>query len=289
MSVRAHRARTGGPVKAPGEPVPRPNCLGSPATRPPAECHRPRAESTLARGIPSTMESPAKPVLAVKWKRTLASIVVVARDVNQSIFKPSWLLREGILLAGETDGPETVFAAGLTKVTTDSFELLVLPDRIQMGLPPDASGGDALVSRVLGGVARTLPHTPFVAVGLNNSFEVSPTDAVGFFEWNRRKFGSQWALTQTDENPRNRYGCSFAFDAFDGARMRVRAAVGASPDEAGTETETDGSVKPYVVKLHCNLHRDLPPADGIRELIRILSLWDQVRARTESIAKGLAE
>jgi hypothetical protein len=233
------------------------------------------------------MESPSLTVRRVKWKRTVASIVLVARDFNQSIFKPAWLLRQGILLDGEPDGPETVFAPGVTKVTTDQFDFLVLPDRMQLVFPPEASGSEVIANRILGGVAQRLPHTPFTAVGINNSFEVSPTDPAGFFAWNRRTFASPWALSQTDGNERNRYGCSFAFDAFGGARMRVRAAVSASPDETATEREPEQNAKPYVVNLHCNLHRDLPRDDGVAELVRMLSLWGEARALTQTFAEEL--
>jgi len=234
------------------------------------------------------MAAPQGMPVPVKWKLTLSSAVLIARDVNQSIFKPAWLLNQGILLEGETDGSETVFAPGITRVATDSFELLVLPDRIQLRLPPDVRDGDAFVTRVLGGITRTLPHTPFSAVGLNNQYEVCPTDAKGFFDWNRRMFASPWALAHTDDNPRNRFGCSFAFDAFDGARMRVRAAVTAAPGTSEVDPEDTGPVQPYLVNLHCNLHRDLPASDTIRELSRMLSLWKDVRTVTQGFAEGLS-
>lgn len=217
-----------------------------------------------------------------------SSVVVLARDVNQSIFKPAWLLKTGILLEEELDARSIVFAPGITRVPSPMFELLVLPDRIQMRFPPDSHQADALLSRVLGGIVRTLPHTPFAAVGLNFQHEVTPADASGFYEWNKRAFAAPWAMRNTDDNSRTRYGCSFAYDAFGGARMRVRAAVSAR----SSATPNDGAVwklMPYVVSVHCNLHRDLPTEDTTRELTRMLSIWQKVRDETVRLVASLSD
>ncbi|RJP33961.1 MAG: hypothetical protein C4547_11525 [Phycisphaerales bacterium] len=172
---------------------------------------------------------------------------------------------------------------------TDGFELLVLPDRVQIQFPPAADDADAYLARVLGGIAKTLPHTPYSAIGLNNKYEVRPADSAGFAAWNRKTFASPWALAQTQSKAQERFGCSFAYDAFDGARMRIRAEVSAKTPAGAGEPGGEATLASYVVTLNCNLHRDLKDLDvePTRELTRMLSRWKRVREQTRSLARSL--
>lgn len=220
-----------------------------------------------------------------------SSVVVLCKDVNQSIFSPVWLLKNGILLEDEFRPEEAVFVPGLTRVNTSKFEFMALPDRLQVQFPTIVDDADAVLARVLGGVAKTLPHTPFVAVGLNNHFIIKPTNAGGFAEWNRTMFASPWASKQSMGSARDRFGSSFAYDAFNGARMRVRAAVSAETTLAAEDHEGVLATPPYVVSLHCNLHRDLqaPGVEVSKELPRMMSLWKQVREDAMRIAWSLLQ
>jgi hypothetical protein len=220
-----------------------------------------------------------------------SSVVVLAKDVNQSIFSPVWLLKNGILLEEEVRPEETVFVPGLTRVNTANFEFMALPDRLQMQFPASVYDADTVLARVLGGVAKILPHTPFVAVGLNNHFVLKPTDASHFAEWNRAIFASPWALRQATGTARDRFGTSFAYDAFGGARMRVRAAVSAESTNPSEGQAATVATPPYVVNLHCNLHRDLqlPNVEVSKELPRMLALWKLFREETARIARSLLQ
>lgn len=224
---------------------------------------------------------PAEPALV------LSSVVLIAKDVNQSIFSPAWLLKHGILLDEEAGGDDFVFARGLTRVRTPAFQLLVLPDRLQMRLALESDAADALIMRVVGGVVKTLPHTPFSAIGLNFQYQFEPTDAASFHEWDLARFAAPWALKTTDrDNPRTRYGCTFAYDAYDGARMRVRAVVSAKDDEAAPP-QMEPNMPPYVVEIHCNLHRDLKPETSTTQIIRTLAHWKDVRQDAIELIRSL--
>jgi len=220
-----------------------------------------------------------------------SSVVIIAKDVNQSIFSPVWLLKNGILLDDEFRPEEAIFVPGFTKVTTATFEFMVLPDRLQVQFPATVDDGDAILSRVLIGVTKTLPHTPFTAVGLNNHFLLRPTNAVEFAAWNRRIFASTWATSLTQGSDRDRFGCTFAYDSHAGARMRIRAAVSADQAHSDPESEIIDSPIPYAVNLHCNLHRDLTETgvEVSKELPRMISLWKQVREETLKIARSLLQ
>lgn len=216
-----------------------------------------------------------------------SNVVILARDANQSIFKPSWLVKNGILQEEEANGDDVQYVPGLTRVRIAAFELLVLPDRLQIQFPPDAEDGDAIVERVLGGICRTLPHTPLVAVGLNYQHVLEPAEPAKFFEWNRKWLAAPWALKHTDQaDHRTRFGCSFAYD-YRGARMRVRVAVSVRPGEPRPQPQDKDL--PYVVNVHFNLHRDLPLEDPAKELFRMLSSWQAVRNQTGELMTSLSD
>jgi hypothetical protein len=227
-------------------------------------------------------EAQGKPKRAttLQW----SSVIVLAKDINQSIFRPGWLLKHGILLEEEADAPEAVFAPGITQVPTKHFELLVLPDRIQVRLLPDIEDATPFLARVIGGTAKTLPHTPFRAVGINFEHRLEPATPGGFFEWDVARLASPWALGNVEKcDRRARFGCSFAHD-FMGARMRVRATVSASDSEKADHTK---DTIPYGVTVSCNLHRDLPTDGWERELARMLSMWPSTREHADKIVRSL--
>jgi len=234
----------------------------------------------------------AKPGLSKRVERAettlvMSSVVILARDVNQSIFTTLWLVKNGILLEEEASVRDLVVAAGITRVPTPEFELLVLPDRLQMRFDPKTPDATGTLNRVLGGIAKTLPHTPFSAVGLNFQHELVPTGPADFFEWNRRIFASPWALTRVNDDTRTRFGCNFAYDAYDGARMRVSAGVKSQADTSTDRASSAPTHEPYVVVVSCNLHRDLSADNAPKELPRMLGLWRSVRDDTTELVASL--
>jgi hypothetical protein len=216
-----------------------------------------------------------------------SSVVIIGRDVNQSIFSPVWLFKQGILLEEEITPEKSIFVAGLTRVETSVFEFMVLPDRIQLKFSTSTEESVAVLTRVILGATRTLPHTPFTAIGMNFEHKLVPTDANGFAEWNRKMLACPWAVSQVKGEPRDRFGCSFAYDAYGGARMRVRVAVLAQPAQAAPALPTESNIVPYAVNLHCNLHRDLQGTDSLKEMPRMLSFWKQAQDESFRLARSL--
>lgn len=89
--------------------------------------------------------------------------VVVARQFNPSVITDRWLERHGIVLDGEfSDG--CFYTPPAVKVSTIGFELLALPDRLQ--LTPKPESRDSAIERI-SKLVRLLEHTPYVAVGIN--------------------------------------------------------------------------------------------------------------------------
>jgi hypothetical protein len=86
--------------------------------------------------------------------------VVVANQVNPSIFTPTWRMEQNVI---PRDGiaPGAIFAPQLVQLSTDDYQLLVLPDRIQLIPICDEGRQSEVVQLVINGVVHRLPHTPY--------------------------------------------------------------------------------------------------------------------------------
>ena len=211
-----------------------------------------------------------------------SSAVIVAHDVNMSIFKPPWLVRQKILTDEELEG-DLVVTPVLIRIPTPAFELLILPDRIQMRPGKDSDHAQSDLLRVLGGVVGTLPHTPFTAIGLNFEYRISVNGNVDFGAWNTAHFAAAFALkSMGDEAGDGRFGAYFSFEVLE-MRLKadlkpVRMLQREGPDHsasASTEEKMQG---------HFNFHRDLGQRPVVSEILEALGRWDAVA----SIASQLA-
>ncbi|HEU5125096.1 MAG TPA: hypothetical protein VFW05_13655 [Verrucomicrobiae bacterium] len=211
-----------------------------------------------------------------------ASVVLVANEINLSIFKPIWLGQTKILRPDELAG-DCVISPGVVQIPTAQFNLLVLPNQLQMAF---AEMDDAVVSeplnRVLGGILMNLPHTPFAGLGINFDFFVGPNDLDKFADWNKNLFASRSALAVC-ENPADklRFGAYFSLD-FEGMRLKInvrpiKGAVAAPKVVEQLQTATEW------VHFNFNYHADLNPAAPAQNALEALRKWSLVAAKTRAI------
>lgn len=116
-----------------------------------------------------------------------SSVVIIAKDVNLSIFKPPWLLKNKVFLERELEG-NVIFTPPVVQIATDHFQFTALPDRVQLFLHDENLSSEKDIERVLGTIVKTLPHTPYTAVGLNFNYLIAPEDERQFADWNRNIF-----------------------------------------------------------------------------------------------------
>jgi hypothetical protein len=149
-----------------------------------------------------------------------ASAVVIANDVNLSIFKPPWFSRTGIFTDAELTG-EIVISPVMVRVPTDEFEFMVFPNRFQMTFKGLPENGQESMDRVLGSIVNTLPHTPYSGVGLNFNHLVSPNAEDSFFDWCKKEFSCNTANKACPNEPDDaRYGCYVSRDVL-GGRLKL--------------------------------------------------------------------
>jgi hypothetical protein len=195
---------------------------------------------------------------------TQANVVIVARQFNPSVFSQSWLIKNEILLE-EDFPPRWVYSPLLVDVPSKAFHLSVLPEQLQFApVSPSEASQDLLLAKV-GKIVETLPHTPFVAAGLNFVWQV-------FHET-----GSVAAMTR---------GAFFngnvpLFRHFDAEDARFGAYM--SKDVLGCRLRLD--VKPVTIarkgesqsclQFSFNFHRQISEEDMVGSILDLLGRWSE--------------
>jgi hypothetical protein len=198
---------------------------------------------------------------------------LVANHFNLSIFHPLWFSKFKILREDELE-QNVLISPALVVVPTSKFHLTLLPERAQMQF--NASGySEAAVEllRVIGGIVKTLPHTPYTAVGFNFDCVLVAPEGAQFPEWNRSSFAApRLRSAKGTEAEDARFGAYASFNV-SGARLKANLLpVQQSAIQPGVR-ESDHS---QTEKMHINLnyHRDIPQPADPEWVLQILDKWE---------------
>ena len=213
-----------------------------------------------------------------------ANAVLVANELNVSVFNQLWLVKNGIV-AEEDFGPGMIISQAAVVIPARKFLLTVLPDRVQLQPKGEFADGTA-ISTVFGKLLSLLPHTPFMALGFNFSLVFGPRDTAAFGGWNRRCFSApileRLALSE-DNKP-----CFGAYFSYDDAGFRAKIDIKPGPAvqfpnvvEAGYPKEAQVMIAGF------NFHRDLPADNAAGVALELLPKWAQLFERAHEIAVTL--
>jgi len=109
----------------------------------------------------------------MSFELVTSNTVIVAQQFNPSVITQLWLVRNGLL--DEDDfRPSCVFTDMVVKVNSREFDLMVVPQQCQFSPRVDRHREQELVADKVGTIARSLPHTPYRAVGLNFTWHLIP-------------------------------------------------------------------------------------------------------------------
>lgn len=187
--------------------------------------------------------------------------VVLARDVNLSIFRPDWLSRLGVFTDDEIL-ENFIITPGMVQIPTKSSDLIILPDRFQWRPKPPATATSQGALAVLGKILQELPHTPFAAVGLNFEYWVSPGQSA-FVNWHQKLAISQASKTIAEDDHTARYGFYVSRD-FRGFRLKLTTlptkVPAAKPIPEGTEALA------FRFNYHCDLRTEDRAAEACEQL-----------------------
>ena len=180
------------------------------------------------------------------------NIVVLANQLNLSIFQQYWLI-ENQIVNKEDFGPESYSNPIAVSVNNSEYELLILPDRIQLTLKSNIGNSQELVNKVISGIVNTLPHTPFTAFGFNFNFIIKPKNHEKFYQLTK-------ALCLTDINPLKedfsendaRYGFYLSHNVGD-----IRVKIDIKPIVQDDKREA--------IMVIANCHKDISKKDEVNE------------------------
>jgi hypothetical protein len=205
------------------------------------------------------------------WTQAGSAAVVVAQQFNPSIITQIWLRDNGVL-AAEDFQEGSLYSDVIVQVRSRLFHMLVLPDQLQFVPVGPPEGHEQLVVDRLGAIVRTLPHTPYRALGINFSWHLTPADGniTGltrslFFDRNR-------ALYRHFDVENAHFGGYLSRD-FAGFRLRLDIKPILVPTTAGPENR---------LQFGFNFHCDLGEA-GVRQIEQGLRRWNEARQETDRI------
>jgi len=208
-----------------------------------------------------------------------ANIVIVANNLNPSVFSQLWLVKEGIV--DEKDFAENcVFASVATQVFTPDFQLLVIPDRLQFGLTDESKDNSELIRSKVASIVQKLPHNPYIAIGANFHWKVAPDVSEQFVGFMRNLFMKpQTPLYSNFSEDDARFGSYMSKDIF-GTRLKLEIKP-IDPAQIKNNVETA-----EFLRFHFNYSLDLTYGDSVNKIDKILdflSKWDQMRDESERI------
>ena len=209
-----------------------------------------------------------------------STIVIAAHHFNPSIVRDHWLIEHGILDAAEDLQEGYVFTDMLVQLRSRRFNLFVVPAQCQFTPHVELGEQQTLIEEKVGRIVRTLPQTPYTAIGLNFHWHIAPENTT--IEMLSRKlfFVPDSPLHREFQSRNARFGGYLSQDAF-GFRMRldVKPVI--------KKNEEEGS---HMIQLAFNF--DLKLSEDSEERVpaieRALQNWNSAHDESLRIAKAAA-
>ncbi len=211
--------------------------------------------------------------------RELSNDVVVCADkLNPSVFSPEWLFTKGI--TRDETCLESIFVSGLSKVKTESFDLLVVPERLQFSTKSPGERSGELIRRKLLPIVRHLPHTPYTAIGLNFTWCINPQDG-NLHAFSRRLFfNEKSSLHKRFDEESAAFGGYMSRD-WNGFRLHLHV----RPDEKVIPPSFKGETLLFAFNFHKDMDRDASGQGGAPDCTgRIedcLRVWEHARMESK--------
>jgi len=207
-----------------------------------------------------------------------ANVIIAARQFNPTVFSQMWLVRNELLVE-EDFGPGYLFSEAVVQMTTPQFLLLVAPNQLQFTPSDQVEGQQALILDKVGRIVNRLPHTPYVAIGLNFVWHMLP-EQVGVEQLSRELFFKEDSeLYRRFDAENARFGAYLSRDIF-GCRMKL--------DIKPISVDGEAMGGPHRLQFAFNFHRDLAEsADSVRRIEEMLGRWDEARTESLQIVEAL--
>ncbi len=95
------------------------------------------------------------------------SIVLRAQAMNPSIFSQSWLIEQKLAEPGELREGKSITLPHMAQHKIQDLLMIVTPPRLQVNFQRTDDSSFGRATELVGEIAGTLPHTPYIALGIN--------------------------------------------------------------------------------------------------------------------------
>jgi hypothetical protein len=207
------------------------------------------------------------------------NVVIAANVFNPTVFNQTWLVQQQLVHADDVL-PGIIITEALSQVQTAKFTLLVLPQQLQFILNT-TEGVAELVSGTLGRLVALVPHTPFLATGVNFHWHVDTGDE-GTAAASRRLFGvGERDVFKHFADVGAQFGAYMSRDVGGGARLKLDIKPIVVRDQAGATLER--------LLFAFNFHRDVQGDAPIPAMQECFRSWASYDAKAREILADIAE
>jgi hypothetical protein len=209
-----------------------------------------------------------------------ASAVVAAHQFNPSILSQLWLVRNGILNEGDFE-PGCMFSDVIVNVISREFNLVVVPDQLQLMPKVEAASEAELIQSKLGTLIEALPHTPYQAIGLNFFWHLIP-DEPAIEATTRALFAlDDRAIYRDFQAEDAQFGAYLSKNIFDcRLRLDIKPVLFRNPAVGIHQSR---------IFFAFNYNLDLTESDPIPRMQGMLRIWDKAKGEAERIVQGAEE
>ncbi len=201
------------------------------------------------------------------------NVVIVAQNLDPSVFSELWSVRNGILAEGARPG-ESFLSPVAARATTADFELLVVPERLQFAPRTPTDDAQQIVQDTVGRIVALLPHTPYRAFGINFDWLATTEDQALFCSSIRRMFVPEASeLYSHFAEADARFGAHLSRDAL-GLRLRL--------DIQPIRRDADGA-KAEGLLYHFNFNLDLQGERAPEQIQQGIGKWAESRRLSQEI------
>ena len=203
------------------------------------------------------------------------NIVLVAQNLNPTIFSQLWLVRNKVFQEDDFNGQNFIFTPAAVNIDTADLNFLVMPERLQVAMKSDDM---SKATTKLETTVSSLPHTPYRAVGFNFDWASEPRDAAKYGKDVRNMFLADGNPLRSFFSPEDaRFGSYMSVNKFD---MRLKLDI-----KPSIVIKNDKPIE--VLLMNFNYHKDIDQADPAKDIIKSLRNLQMAREFTVQLAKEI--
>ena len=201
------------------------------------------------------------------------NIVLVSCNINTSLFSQYWFIKKEIIKEDEFL-PDSMFIPGLSNVSTNDFQITILPDKIQFALKSDSlEEGERCVREKFNKFIDAMENVSINAIGLNFLWRVEDT-AISINQFGKELFCKDNAIGNYFSEDNARYGAYYSKNCDELTRLKL--------DIKPIHSMENGNMLEYQLASF-NYHSDVNPEQMKEHLKGQMDKWSAFLNNSQEI------